>query len=89
MTDENGPEKPETPGMSEVSTAFVHEAAGKAAPTSEREFLSSLGKSAEAGDETAKRMIEQADSWREMPFVREENGNAVIEWPRLAKRGAV
>ncbi len=26
MTDENGPEKPETPGMAEVSAKFVHEA---------------------------------------------------------------
>ena len=26
MTDENGPEKPGTPGMSEVSAKFVHEA---------------------------------------------------------------
>ena len=30
MTDENGPEKLETPGMSEVSAKFVHEAAAPA-----------------------------------------------------------
>jgi hypothetical protein len=44
-------------------------------------------KSAEAGNKTAKRLVEQADSWREMPFVCEENGNAVIEWPPVWVKG--
>ena len=35
--------------------------AKKAESTTEREFLSRLTESAEAGDETAKRVVEQAD----------------------------
>ena len=35
MTDKNGPEKPGTPGMAEVSAKFIHEAeAATAAPPS-------------------------------------------------------
>jgi hypothetical protein len=61
--------------------------AKNADPMTERDFLSRVTKSAEAGDKTAKRVVEQADSWREMPFVREENGNAMIEWPPVWVKG--
>ena len=74
-------------GMAEASAKFEHEAAGKAAPMSERDMLSMVTKSAEAGNENAQHMVEQADSWRQLPFVREENGNAVIEWPPVSVKG--
>ncbi len=61
--------------------------AKQAAPMSERDMLSMVTKSAEAGNENAKRMVEQADSWRQLSFVREENGNAVIEWPPVSVKG--
>ncbi len=61
--------------------------AEKAAPMTERDILSIATKSAEAGNERAQRMIEQADSWRELPFVREENGDTVIEWPPVSVKG--
>ncbi len=61
--------------------------AKKAAPMSERDMLSMVTKSAEAGNENAQHVVEQADSWRQLPFVREENGNAVIEWPPFSVKG--
>ena len=55
--------------------------------TSENDFLDSLAESAKAGDKTAKRLVEQSDSWREMPFVRVKNGSTMIEWPPVQITG--
>ncbi len=84
MTDKLKP--PASPGMAEASAKFEHEAE---APVSEdqNDIRRVLAESAAAGDKTARIILDEDSSWREMIFVSIQDNKTVVQWPPVEVTG--